>query len=94
LGERKNFIAILEREYWTGLSDGKVNWNEINKDLKVFLESKIVCNTQKQLVIKKLNNIIKNKEIKKIEGLNLFSIYLWKMKIITWKAFRRRIIRK
>lgn len=90
----KNFIAILEREYWTGLSDGKVNWNEINKDLKVFLESKIVCNTQKQLVIKKLNNIIKNKEIKKIEGLNLFSIYLWKMKIITWKAFRRRIIRK
>ena len=92
--KEKKFIAILEREYWTGLSDGKVNWNEISKDLRLFLESKVICNTQKQLIIKKLNSIIKNKEIKKIEGLNLFSIYLWKKKIITWKAFRRRIRRK
>ena len=92
--KEKKFIAILEREYWTGLSSGKVNWNEINKNLRLFLKSKEISNTQKQLVIKKLNNIIKNKEIKKIEGLDLFSFYLWKMKIINWKAFRRRITRK
>lgn len=48
----KNFIAILEREYWSGLSDGKANWNEINKSLRLFLESEVVCNTQKQLVVK------------------------------------------
>ena len=86
---KKILYLLLEKYYWYSKAEEKV----INIEESVFLMKKInnFSSKEKEIFNKKFKNILKNKKITKIIGLNLFDKFLWKNKILNNKILRRRI---
>ena len=92
LNIEKLIYLIAERESWRAKMDGSINFLELNPLLELYLgdQSKIDLNA-KYILVKKINKILKSKDIKKIIGLNYLEKIYWKNKIIDVDFFRKRI---
>lgn len=86
---KKILYLLLEKNYWYKKSGEKIiNIKEIIYLMKNISDFSI---QEKEIFNKKLKNLLKNKQIKEIIGLNLFDKFLWKNKILNNKILRRRI---
>lgn len=88
----KLIYLIAERESWRAKLDGTINLEELNKPLKLFLTNSLKINlNEKNILVQKINKILKSKDIVKIVGLSYFDKIYWKNGIIDIDFFRKRI---
>lgn len=83
----KILYSILKREEFRAYIYNKINLKEFKENFKVDELSKL----EKKFFSKKIKELLKNKNIKKIEEFSFRDLFYWKNELIDWSCIRRRI---
>ena len=97
---KKNYSAgkmvyiLAERENWRAKLEGELKFEEIDNYLKEYLLKEKKNEIANKILIKKLNETLKSKNVIKISGLNLFDKLYWRNGVINFNLIRNRIKKK
>ena len=87
----KIIYLISERENWRAKLTGEVYFIELDIYLKNYFKEQSQNNLEKKILIKKLNETLKSKNVKNIIGLNLKNISYWREGIFNFDFLRKRL---
>lgn len=90
----KMVYILAERESWRAKLEEKLEFREIDIYLKKYLLKEKKNEIANKILIKKLNETLKSKNVIKISGLNLFDKLYWRNGIINFNLIRNRIKKK
>ena len=88
----KMVYILAERENWRAKLEGELKFEEIDNYLKEYLLKEKKNEIANKILIKKLNETLKSKNVIKISGLNLFDKLYWRNGVINFNLIRNRII--
>lgn len=90
----KLVYILSERENWRAKLEGNLNFEEIDKYLREYFKKENTNELATKILLKKVNETLKSKNVIKISGLNLFDSFYWKNGIVNLNLVRNRIKKK
>ena len=90
----KLVYILSERENWRAKLERNLNFEEIDKYLREYFKKENSNELATKILLKKVNETLKSKNVIKISGLNLFDSFYWKNGIVNLNLVRNRIKKK
>lgn len=90
----KLVYILSERENWRAKLERNLNFEEIDKYLREYFKKENTNELATKILLKKVNETLKSKNVIKISGLNLFDSFYWKNGIVNLNLVRNRIKKK
>ncbi|MCI7189011.1 MAG: glycosyltransferase [Fusobacterium mortiferum] len=90
----KLVYILSERENWRAKLERNLNFEEIDKYLREYFKKENNDKLATKILLKKVNETLKSKNVIKISGLNLFDGFYWKNGIVNLNLVRNRIKKK
>lgn len=90
----KLVYILSERENWRAKLERNLNFEEIDKYLREYFKKENTNDLATKILLKKVNETLKSKNVIKISGLNLFDSFYWKNGIVNFNLVRNRIKKK
>lgn len=90
----KLVYILSERENWRAKLERNLNFEEIDKYLREYFKKENTNELATKILLKKVNETLKSKNVIKISNLNLFDGFYWKNGIVNLNLVRNRIKKK
>ena len=87
----KIIYLLLERENWRAKLSGELYFKDIDIYLESYFKEQLQDNLEEKILIEKLSETLKSKNVKNIVGLNLKNILYWRKGIFNFDFFRKRL---
>jgi glycosyltransferase involved in cell wall biosynthesis len=90
----KKILIEIEKKVWEEKYYHQIEVGKLLQKIKKYFFNKNVSEGEKKIISRALRNVLVEKKLEKIDGLNIFDIFLWKNGIIDFKFLKRRILKK
>ena len=90
----RKILIEIEKKVWEEKYYHQIEVGKLLQKIKKYFSNKNVSVGEKKIISSALRKVLVEKKLEKIEGLNIFDIFLWKNGIVNFKFLKRRIIRK